>query len=89
MKRLLALCAITMLTACSTTVPVTMNFPAVPDELTKPCPDLQKLPADTTKLSTVLGNVSKNYSQYHDCKIKVDSWKQWYDTQKQIYENLK
>jgi hypothetical protein len=66
-----------------------MNFPAVPDELTKPCPDLQKLPADTTKLSAVLGNVSKNYSQYHDCKIKVDSWKQWYDTQKQIYENLK
>ena len=89
MKHLLAIVCLLLLTACSTTVPVTMNFPGVPEDLVKTCPDLEKLPADTTKLSTVVGSVSKNYSKYHECKIKVDSWIEWYNTQKQIYESAK
>ena len=89
MKYLFALMATLVLTACSTTVPVTMKFPDIPEDLKQTCPDLDKLPPDTTKLSQVIAGVSKNYEKYHDCKIKVDSWLEWYTTQKKIYENVK
>jgi hypothetical protein len=32
-----------VLAGCSTTVPVTMKFPEVPDKLLQKCPQLQKI----------------------------------------------
>jgi hypothetical protein len=77
-----------MLSACSTVVPVTMKFPSVPDEIMVACPDLQQQEY-TEKLSEVMVTVSKNYSQYHECRAKVDAWIAWYSSQKQIYDSVK
>jgi len=78
-----------LLTGCSTVVPVAMKFPDVPVELTAACPDLDRTPEGTTKLSETIDVVVKNYSKYHECRAKVDAWTEWHKTQKQIFENVK
>jgi len=76
-----------MLAGCLVT-PVKRNFPEVPKELVEACPDLKTVP-ETEKLSEVLKVVTNNYGQYHECRIKVDTWIEWYNTQKQIFESVK
>jgi len=91
MKRLALLLPILMLSGCSLLkvfddpVPVKQKFPAVPENLTQACPDLQKA-EQSEKLSEALKTVSKNYSQYHECRILVEEWNQWYKEQKKVYE---
>ena len=75
-----------LLTAC--VVPVDRKFPEVPAELQQACPDL-KLINPTTKLSEVVDVVVSNYGQYRECQVKVDSWLEWYKTQKEIFESIK
>jgi hypothetical protein len=86
--KLLMLVPILLLSACATSVPVTVKFPGVPQELLNSCPDLKQT-EPTKKLSDVMKVVTDNYSEYHACRIKVESWIQWYNTQKQIYESIK
>lgn len=74
------------LSGCINT-PVKRNFPEVPKELLASCPDLKQT-VDTTKLSDVIKVVADNYSQYHECRIVVDAWIEWYHTQKQIFESV-
>ena len=88
MKRLLFLTPL-LLTACLTTVPVERHFPDIPPELKLACPDLATVDTNTTKLSDVIGTVSSNYSQYHECREKVDTWIEWYNKQKEIFESVK
>ena len=52
------------------------------------CPDLAQIP-ETNKLSEVLPVVADNYGQYYTCKDTVDSWIDWYNTQKKIFDNIK
>jgi len=87
MKRLLLLIPVILLTGCLTT-PVKRTFPEVPKQLMEACPDL-KTTEPTEKLSEVLKVVVDNYGQYHECKIKVDTWVEWYKTQKFIFESVK
>jgi hypothetical protein len=87
MKRLLLLIPIILLAGCLAT-PVKRNFPEVPKELMEACPDLKTV-EQTEKLSEVLKVVVDNYGQYHECKIKVDTWMEWYKTQKQIFDSVK
>jgi hypothetical protein len=87
MKTLLVALTILILAGCSST-PVKRNFPAVPSELMESCPDLKKT-EPTEKLSEVLKVVVDNYGQYHECKIKVDTWVEWYKMQKNIFESVK
>jgi len=75
-------------TGCSTTVPVTMKFPEVPDKLLQKCPQLQKLGEDV-KLSDVSKTVTINYTTYYECAVKNDAWIEWYQIQKHIYESVK
>jgi biopolymer transport protein ExbD len=89
MKHLLVLLSILMLTACATSVPVTISFPQIPEELKVACPDLKETDPNTTKLSEVVSVVVDNYGQYQECRIKVDAWIQWYDSQKKIFETIK
>lgn len=89
MKRLLLLVPTFMLSGCLVTTPVKRNFPEVPQELMVACPDLKQVNPDTTKLSEVIIVVSENYGQYQECQVKVDSWVEWYKTQKQIYDSVK
>ena len=88
MKKLLLVLPVFLLTGCLLTTPVKRNFPEVPKELMEACPDLKKT-EPTEKLSEVLKVVVDNYGQYHECKIKVDTWVEWYKTQKDIFESVK
>lgn len=86
MKKFLVL--LLLLGGCSTAVPVKRTFPAVPDELKKACADLKKV-APEAKLSDILSTVTQNYGTYHECRIKHDAWVEWYDSQKQIFDEVK
>jgi hypothetical protein len=85
--KLLLIVPVLLLTGCLST-PVQRSFPEVPEELKVACPDLMLL-EPTTKLSEVVSVVAKNYGQYQECQIKVDTWIEWYKTQKQIFESVK
>lgn len=78
-----------LLTGCSTLVPVKAKFPELPSELAVECPDLEKLPAETNRLSDVVSNVSKNYGTYYECQARKEAWVEWYKAQKQIFETVK
>ena len=85
MKRLIIISAI-LLSAC---VPVERHFPEVPAELKTACPDLAQMDPATDRLSEVINTVTVNYSTYHECKIRVDAWMEWYKTQQTIFEEVK
>jgi hypothetical protein len=91
MKKLLSLLSVCILAGCaSQAVPVAIKFPDAPQDLLTTCPDLTMLdPSKTTELSQVLEGVTSNYSQYYSCKIKVDDWIEWYNSQKQIFNSIK
>ena len=76
-----------LLAGCLAT-PVKRNFPEVPEELKVVCPDLQKVKQDA-KLSDVISTVSTNYTQYHECRAKVDAWNEWYKNQKEVFDSVK
>ena len=86
--KLITLLAVLALAGCSA-VPVARHFPDVPDELKVACPDLQETDPTTTKLSEVITVVTSNYSQYHECRIKVETWIDWYNSQKKIFDSVK
>lgn len=83
----LATCA-----GCSTVVPVTAKFPAPPDRggnmSMTACPQLKPLEQDA-KLSDVGRTVVINYGTYYECAVKVDTWIEWYNGQKKIFESVK
>ena len=78
--------AVLLLSGCSTVVPVTAKFPEPPKNTTA-CPHLQKL-NDGAKLSDVSTTININYSTYYDCAVRVDSWNEWYQIQKRIFEGV-
>ena len=86
MKYLLLALAV-FASGCSTTVPVVEKFPDAP-KYTDACPQLQKL-KDDAKLSDISTTVNVNYSAYYECAMKVDTWREWYEIQKRIYESVK
>lgn len=88
MKRLLILLPVLLLAGCLNT-PVARHFPEVPADLLVACPDLKNVDTATDKLSDVVSVVAENYSQYHECRVKVDGWAEWYKSQKQIFEEVK
>jgi hypothetical protein len=87
MKPLLIIIVAAFLTGC-TTVPVKRSFPEVPNEIMQACPDLKKV-EHTEKLSDVLRVVTDNYGQYHECRAKIDSWIEWYNSQKYNFDSVK
>jgi hypothetical protein len=82
-NRLVLLLTLILLSGC-TVVPVKQKFPDVPAQLLQACPDL-KLVEPTEKLSDVLKIVTKNYSQYHECQLTVDTWIEWYSLQRELF----
>lgn len=75
-----------ILTGCST-VPVTAKFPDKPIRV-EACPAKLDTVPDNVKLSGLTGTVAKNYSAYHECAVKVDTWNEWYEIQKRIFEGV-
>lgn len=76
-----------MLSGCTTVVPVTAKFPASPQSATSKCPALQVI-KDDTKLSELTDTVTQNYTTYYECAVKVDTWIEWYNKQKEIFEGV-
>ena len=89
MKLLFLLPLTILLTGCLATVPVKPKFPDPVPDLMKSCPDLKEVPAGTIKLSETITVITSNYGTYHECKAKVDSWIEWYNEQKKIYNEIK
>lgn len=87
--RLLALSLVLLLSACGTPVPIIAKFPDVPADLLEKCPQLKTIEGETTTFSKLTETVNANYSQYYICANKSDSWIEWYNTQKKIYESVK
>jgi hypothetical protein len=77
-----------LLSGCSTTVPVTVKFPEVPQYLLVKCPQLNKV-NDDAKLSDVAKTITVNYTEYYSCAMKNDAWIEWYQIQKTISQGLK
>ena len=87
--RNLLLASLLLLTGCATSVPVTMSFPQLPEALDKPCERLQPLPEGKRELSDLLENTNDNYAKAKECNAKANAWKEWYETQKKIFEEVK
>ena len=83
----LAICIILafLATGCSTTVPVKVKFPEVPERLLQKCPQLEKL-GEEVKLSDISKTITINYTTYYECAVKHDAFVEWYNIQKNIYE---
>lgn len=86
MKKLLIVLCSALIVGCTTIPPTTFpKWPAVPDEIKTVCPALREI-EPTTKLSDVVRSVVDNYGTYHECRIQIEGWIEWYSTQKEIYE---
>lgn len=86
---LILISIISLYGCCRDPVIVKPNFPDLPSSLEKGCEDLALVQQNTDKLSDILDTVTKNYAKYHECKIKVETWKSWYTDQRKIYESIK
>ena len=89
MKRLVLLLPTILLTGCLATAPVVPKCPEVPKELLEACPDLKTVDPKNDKLSAIVDTVADNYSEYYECKSKVDDWVTWYKGQQKLWETLK
>jgi len=75
-----------LITACSTVVPVTQNFPQAPDMLMEKCPELKTIPGERVTIIEFTKIVSENYTTYYQCAGRTDAWIDWYRQQKKIWE---
>lgn len=87
--KLYSILFLTLLTGCSTTVPVVMKFPDIPPSLNEKCSDLKKIEGETVTIVDLHKTVVENYTLYHECSAKVEGWLEWHRTQKKIYESVK
>jgi hypothetical protein len=76
-----------LLSGCSTVVPVTAKFPEAPKLGLVTCPNLDIVP-EGVKLSELTNTVTKNYNTYYECAVRVETWQQWYEIQKRIFEGV-
>jgi len=87
LNKYLALFLLILMSGCSTVVPVTVKFPDAPDRIKIRCPQLKTL-NEEAKLSDIAKTVTENYTTYYECAVRNDSWIEWYETQKIIFEKL-
>ena len=78
-----------LMTACSTTVPVTGNFPSAPGMLFEKCPELKTLEGEKVSIIDFTKVVTENYTTYYQCAETQEGWIEWYKQQKKIFESVK
>jgi len=78
-----------LLSACSTAVPLTQNFPDAPDMLKEKCPELKTIQGEKVSIVDFTKTVSENYTTYYQCAGRNDAWIDWYNQQKKIWEDMK
>lgn len=85
MKKLIIL-PLFVLAGCSiTAVPVSPKFPEAPATLQEKCAELKEA-TEGMSLTEFTKTVVENYVLYHECKVKVEGWNDWYQKQKAIFE---
>lgn len=94
MKQLSILFLTFCLTGCSMMPKLTDAKPEFPEPFVdaktqqKPvCEDLKLVPADTANMSAIFKIIVDNYTLYWKCSNYVDSWNEWYEEQKKIYDS--
>lgn len=70
-------------------VPIKQKFPDATPELMKKCEDLKKVEGDKVAITEMLKIIVHNYQLYYQCSTKVEGWQDWYNTQKQIFDQIK
>lgn len=75
-----------VLSGCSTTVPLTKKFPDAPPELLKSCDDLNTVDENNNKITDLLKVVVENYKLYYECANRVEGWKLWHNSQKELFD---
>ena len=88
MNKVLVIVPLLLLAGCATPVPVGVKFPPAPEYLLTNCEDLDKVKPDEQQLSEMMKVVTANYSKYHECRLKVESWIEWYKKQKEITDSV-
>ena len=78
-----------LMTACSTTVPVTEQFPSAPKMLFEKCPGLKTIEGEKVSIIDFTKVVTENYTSYYQCAEKTEVWIEWYERQKKIFESVK
>lgn len=78
---------VSLLAACSTAVPVTQSFPDAPAILMEKCPELKIILGEKVSIVDFTKTVSENYTTYHECSAKNNSWQEWYVKQKKIWDD--
>lgn len=87
MKQLIvALIFVTLAGCASNRGTVQIKWPDAPTELLEPSEDLVPLAPEQTQLSDLLDNANTNYTKYYILKDRYDTWQQWYNTHKKIYQ---
>jgi hypothetical protein len=87
MKRLIIAILFISLTSCATHhAPIALKWPDAPAELMEPSEDLITLNPDQTQLSDLIDNANTNYEKYYTLRERYDTWQQWYNQHKQIYQ---
>ena len=87
--RYLLIAMVLVLSACGTTVPVVAKFPDEPGKAAMvKCPQLTTV-ENGVKLSELTRTVTMNYNTYYECAVKVDTWIEWYQIQKNIHEDIR
>lgn len=78
---------VSLLSACSTAVPVTQSFPDAPAILMEKCPELKIILGEKVSIVDFTKTVSENYTTYYECSAKNNSWQEWYVKQKKIWDD--
>lgn len=78
----LSLIGIFLLSGCIASIP---TFPEPPNTAMEKCPILKTVESDVA-FSELMKTATANYNTYYQCSAEVDSWIEWYTTQKKNYE---
>ena len=86
MKSHVAILVLLSLAGCGVHVePITPKFPEAPATLQEKCTELKEA-TEGMSLTEFTKTVVENYVLYHECKVKVEGWNDWYQKQKAIFE---
>lgn len=78
------------ISGCTMFVPVKPpKWPDAPQELVKKCEDLKTITGTQVSLVDLMKTVVNNYTLYYECSNKVEGWNDWYNRQKEIYEQVR
>lgn len=88
MLRMCVLSLTVLMAGCTTVVPVRQHFPDAVPELLKACPELKQYTGPERSITELLKVVVENYTTYYDCANRVEGWREWYTTQKKIFDEV-